>query len=419
MLRVSILTIGDEILIGQIVNTNASWIAQKCVEVGASVIEHCVVGDSEEEILETLKRLYNLSDIILITGGLGPTRDDLTKPVLTKFFDDELIFSDEVLQWIKEYYSKRGINEVTERNKNLASVPKSCTPLKNLVGTAPGLLFEKENKAVFAMPGVPKEMQFLMKEYVIPYIQKKIASRKLPTHIFRVLQTCGIAESVLADKLSGLEEILNGVNVAFLPSYKGVRLRIEAKGEDVVKTELAIQRVVDFIKGKVGEYIFGEGEVSLAQVVGELLAERKETVAVAESCTGGLLGGEFTNIPGSSRYFLGGITAYSNEIKERILGVEKQVLQEFGAVSQETATQMSENVRKLFNSTYGISITGIAGPEGGTSEKPVGTVWISLSAPDKTIAKRYQFGDDRQINRERSVGAALTMLYAYLKKLEI
>jgi len=419
MLRVSILTIGDEILIGQIVNTNASWIAQKCVEVGASVIKHCVVGDSEEEILEALKRLYNLSDIILITGGLGPTRDDLTKPVLTKFFDDELIFSDEVLQWIKEYYSKRGINEVTERNKNLALIPKSCTPLKNLVGTAPGLLFEKENKAVFAMPGVPKEMQFLMKEYVIPYIQNKITSRKLPTHIFRVLQTCGIAESVLADKLSGLEEILNGVNVAFLPSYKGVRLRIEAKGEDVVKTELAIQKVVDFIKGKVGEYIFGEGEVSLAQVVGELLAERKETVAVAESCTGGLLGGEFTNIPGSSRYFLGGIIAYSNEIKERILGVEKQVLQKFGAVSQETATQMSENVRKLFKSTYGISITGIAGPEGGTTEKPVGTVWISLSAPDKTIAKRYQFGDDRQINRERSVGAALTMLYAYLKRLEI
>jgi nicotinamide-nucleotide amidase len=419
MLRVSILTIGDEILIGQIVNTNASWIAQKCVEVGAFVIEHCVVGDSEEEILEALKRLYNLSDIILITGGLGPTRDDLTKPVLTKFFDDELIFSDEVLQWIKEYYSKRGINEVTERNKNLALIPKSCTPLKNLVGTAPGLLFEKENKAVFAMPGVPKEMQFLMKEYVIPYIQNKITSRKLPTHIFRVLQTCGIAESVLADKLSGLEEILNGVNVAFLPSYKGVRLRIEAKGEDVVKTELAIQKVVDFIKGKVGEYIFGEGEVSLAQVVGELLAERKETVAVAESCTGGLLGGEFTNIPGSSRYFLGGIIAYSNEIKERILGVEKQVLQKFGAVSQETATQMSENVRKLFNSTYGISITGIAGPDGGTSEKPVGTVWISLSAPDKSIAKRYQFGDDRQINRERSVGAALTMLYAYLKRLEI
>jgi nicotinamide-nucleotide amidase len=419
MLRVSILTIGDEILIGQIVNTNASWIAQKCVEVGAFVIEHCVVGDSEEEILEALKRLYNLSDIILITGGLGPTRDDLTKPVLTKFFDDELIFSDEVLQWIKEYYSKRGINEVTERNKNLALIPKSCTPLKNLVGTAPGLLFEKENKAVFAMPGVPKEMQFLMKEYVIPYIQNKITSRKLPTHIFRVLQTCGIAESVLADKLSGLEEILNGVNVAFLPSYKGVRLRIEAKGEDVVKTELAIQKVVDFIKGKVGEYIFGEGEVSLAQVVGELLAERKETVAVAESCTGGLLGGEFTNIPGSSRYFLGGIIAYSNEIKERILGVEKQVLLKFGAVSQETATQMSENVRKLFNSTYGISITGIAGPDGGTSEKPVGTVWISLSAPDKSIAKRYQFGDDRQINRERSVGAALTMLYAYLKRLEI
>jgi len=419
MLKVAIITIGDEILIGQIVNTNSSWIAQKCVEIGATIIEHCVVGDNEKHILEVLKRTFDVSDVILITGGLGPTRDDLTKPVLTKFFGDELIFSDEVLQWIKEYYFKRGINEVTERNKNLAFIPKSCTPLKNSVGTAPGLLFEKEDKAIFAMPGVPKEMQHLMKEYVIPYIKNKIERQKFPTHIFRVLQTCGIAESVLADKLAGIEEILNGVNLAFLPSYKGVRLRIDASGEDVFQVESSIQKVVDYIRSKIGNYIFGEGEISLAQVVGDLLSERNETVAVAESCTGGLLGGEFTNIPGSSRYFLGGVIAYSNEIKERILGVEKEVIQKFGAVSQETAKQMAENVRKLFNSTYGISITGIAGPEGGTKEKPVGTVWISLSTADKVIAKKFQFGDDRHINRERSVGAALTLLYSYLKNIEI
>lgn len=419
MLNVSILTIGDEILIGQIVNTNASWIAQRCIEVGASIKEHCAVGDNEKDILQTLDRLMHFSNIVIITGGLGPTIDDLTKPVLTKYFDDELYFSEEVFEWIKEYYSLRGITEVSERNKYLAFIPRKCKPLKNAIGTAPGMLFEINQKTVFSLPGVPKEMKYLMQEYVLPYIKQKIINNNLPTHLFRVIQTCGIAESVLADKLVGIEKISNEVSIAFLPSYKGVRLRVESKGKKLDEVEKNIQKVLDFIYSRIGKYIFGEGEVTLAQVVGKILKERKETIAVAESCTGGLLGGEFTNIPGSSDYFLGGIIAYSNEIKESILGVKKETLLKFGAVSQETAIQMAENVRKLFNSTYGISITGIAGPTGGTKEKPVGTVWIALATPEKIISKEHLFGAERQINRERSVSAALTMLYSYLNNIEL
>ncbi|ROL57034.1 competence/damage-inducible protein A [Bacteroidetes/Chlorobi group bacterium Naka2016] len=419
MLSVSILTIGDEILIGQIINTNASWIAQKCLEVGATVVEHRVVGDSQNEIIDGVDDLLKKSDVVLITGGLGPTSDDLTKPTLAKYFQDTLIFNEEVLEWIKEFYKKRGINEVSERNRNLANLPSKCKPLKNEFGTAPGMLFEHNGKILVSMPGVPKEMKFIMETHILPLLKSKIVSEKKEAHIFVTLQTCGIPESVLADKLSGVESVLNGLNLAFLPSYKGVRLRIEAKGLPIDLAEHQIEQVKSFIYSKVGDYVYGEGEVTLAETVGKMLEERGETVAVAESCTGGLLGGEFTKISGSSKYFLGGIIAYSNEIKSVHLGISTETLSKYGAVSQETAIEMAYNVRKKFNSTYGISITGIAGPTGGTPKKPVGTVWIGLSTPNETFAKLHQFGGDREINRERSVASALTMLFFLLKGLEL
>jgi len=262
-------------------------------------------------------------------------------------------------------------------------------------------------------------MQFITNTYVLPLLKAKIENENLNAHIFTILQTCGIAESVLADKLSGIEDVLGIANLAYLPSYKGVRLRIEVKDQPIRLSKEQIEKVKKFIYEKIGDYIFAEGEKTLSEVIGTLLSERNETVAVAESCTGGLLGGEFTKISGSSKYFLGGVIAYSNEIKAKILNVSEETLQKFGAVSEETALEMAKNVRTLFNSTYGISITGIAGPTGGTPSKPVGTVWIGLSAPETTFAKMYRFGDDREINRERSVAAALTMLYSHLKRLSL
>ncbi len=417
MIKVSVLTVGDEICIGQVVNTNASWISQRCVEEGCQVVSHSVVGDQEGMIISELNRLMNISDIVLITGGLGPTSDDLTKPALAKFFDDELVFREEILDWIREFFAKRGVQEVSERNKMLAFVPSKCIALKNIYGTAPGMAFFKDNKVVVSMPGVPKEMQFIMNEYVLPLIRNKVEIERPIVEIYEVIQTCGIPESVLADRLRGIDSIHQDVRVAYLPSYRGVRLRLNSTGWTKAEALEKSKRVKNFIYLKVGDYVYGEGERSLSETIGELLKGKKKTLSVAESCTGGLLGGEITNISGSSDYFKGGVIAYSNEVKIKVLGVKPQTIEQYGAVSEQTAKEMAEGVRKLLNSDYGISITGIAGPTGGTLEKPVGTVWIGLADSSSVFAKKFLFGGDRAINRERSVAEALTMLYFKLKGL--
>ncbi len=415
MLKVGILTIGDEILIGQIINTNSSWIAQRCLEIGASVVEQRAVGDNEQDIISATGELLNKVDVLLITGGLGPTSDDLTKPALSKYFNSSLLFDENVFNWIKEFYFKRGVTEITERNKNLAFIPDKCQPLKNELGTAPGLIFQLEDKIVVSMPGVPKEMQFIMNSYIIPILKDKIINKNLNTHIYQILQTCGIPESKLADRLQSIETHSDGVKIAFLPSYKGVRLRLETKDIPLNEGLRKIETIKNEISNLVGDFIYSEGEISLSEVIGKILKDRKETVAVAESCTGGLLGSEFTKIPGSSEYFLGGIIAYSNDVKTGLLKVKKETIDNFGAVSENTAVEMAVNVRKILNSTYGISITGIAGPGGETPNKPIGTVWIGLATPESTLSELHHFGGDREINRERSVASALTMLYFYLK----
>lgn len=415
MINVGILTVGDEILLGQIVNTNSSWIAQRCLEIGATVVEQRAVGDNEQDIIFATDELLKKVDVLLITGGLGPTSDDLTKPALSKYFNSNLLFDENVFNWIKEFYFKRGITDILERNKNLAYVPDKCQPLKNELGTAPGLLFQLEDKIVVAMPGVPKEMQFIMNSHILPLLKDKIINKNLNTHIYQILQTCGIPESKLADRLQSFETHSDDVKIAFLPSYKGVRLRLETKDIPLNEGLRKIETIKKEIYKLVGDFIYSEGEISLSEVIGKILKDRKETVAVAESCTGGLLGSEFTKIPGSSEYFLGGIIAYSNDIKTGLLKVTKETIDNFGAVSENTAVEMAVNVRNIFNSTYGISITGIAGPGGETPNKPVGTVWIGLATPESTLSELHQFAGDREINRERSVASALTMLYFYLK----
>ncbi|MCX7879594.1 MAG: competence/damage-inducible protein A [Ignavibacteria bacterium] len=418
MLRVSVLSVGDEICIGQVVDTNSAWIASRCVELGAYIIEQVTVRDDINSIVDALRRLYSESDIVLITGGLGPTVDDLTKPALTNFFEDTLIFSEEVFRWITDFLAKRGIEEVSDINKSLAYIPKTCVPLRNEVGTAPGLLFKREGKVVVALPGVPKEMQNIMLNFVLPLVKEE-AEKEKDLHVFQIIQTCGITESAIVSKLRGIEELLGRINLAYLPSYKGVKLRVEAKemGYDDAMKEIDV--VKKFIYERIGDFVYGEGESTLSEAIGKILAERNETVSVAESCTGGLLGAEFTSVSGSSNYFLGGIIAYSNDVKINLLGVNRETLLQFGAVSEQTAHEMASNVRNIFGSTYGISITGIAGPTGGSPQKPVGTVFIGLATEDGVTVKRFGFGADRFINRERSVGEALAMLFFKLKKVSL
>lgn len=418
MNKVSIISVGDEICIGQIVNTNASWIAQRVTEIGYSVVYHSVVPDEESRIINEIDRILKFSDVVLITGGLGPTSDDLTKPSLAKYFNVELVFNEVAFEWIKEYFLKRGITEILERNKNLSYLPANCQPLHNAVGTAPGMLFKFDGKLVISMPGVPKEMKYIMNNSVIPLLQERISNKPIQIVVFRTLQTCGIAESQLAEKLKDLHFENSTYSLAFLPSYKGVRLRIGAKAGSFQDANSLIEKFQTQIHSLVGDYIYGIGEISLAEACGKLLLEQRMTIAVAESCTAGLLGAEFTKIPGSSGYFLGGVIAYSNEAKVNILRVSAQTIEKFGAVSKETVIEMAQNVKDLFGSTFGIAITGIAGPSGGTIEKPVGTVWIGIATDGSFFAEKYQFGIDREINRELSVGKALNLLYLNLKGLK-
>jgi nicotinamide-nucleotide amidase len=414
MLNISILTIGDEICIGQIVNTNSSWIASHCTETGANVILHSSIGDRRDLIMEELKRLMSKSDVVIITGGLGPTHDDITKPVLTEFFNDELVFHEESYEQLKKFFEKRG-RQITDRNKEQAMLPSRCTPLSNAVGTAPGMRFESKGKYVFSLPGVPSEMKYIMTEHILPFIIDLMASKQSDVVLYKTLHTINIPESSLADLIGPPEEFLNGGTLAFLPSYKGVRLRIGVTGT-YDSAQRHLEQIEQIIRERAGKYIYGEFEDSIAAAVGRLLKERGETLAVAESCTGGMLGGEITEISGSSDYFPGGAIVYSNEAKINIVGVKKETIDNHGAVSEETALELASNIRKLFNSSYGLSITGIAGPTGGTPEKPVGTVWIGLADENGATARKVVYSSDRRTNREYSVGAALGFLYERLTK---
>jgi nicotinamide-nucleotide amidase len=414
MIKVSILTIGDEICIGQIVNTNASWIASRCTEVGARVMSHVSVPDEKDLLMNSLDSLLNLSDVVLCTGGLGPTHDDITKPVLTEYFDDKLTFHKPTYDYLTELYQKRGI-EFTVRNKELANLPSKCSVLHNRVGSAPGMLFKKNDKFVFSMPGVPSEMKAIMTDHAIPFINKLIADKKEDIVLYRTLQTIGIAESTLADLLGEPDEFLNGGTLAFLPSYKGVKLRIGFQSKDFDSAEKSLVHIENYIRNKAGRFVYAVGEEAISAVVGTLLREKGKTVAVAESCTGGMLGAAITDIAGSSDYFSGGVIVYSNESKINILKINREVIEKHGAVSEETAIELANRVRQLMNTDYGIGITGIAGPGGGSPEKPVGTVWIGISYENSTIAKKFVFSGDRAVNRELSVGQALGMLYSRLK----
>jgi nicotinamide-nucleotide amidase len=413
-MNVSIITIGDEVLIGQIINGNAAWIADAVTRVGGRVVEHCTVGDEAAALTSAIDRCRTHSQVLLLTGGLGPTHDDITKPVLTEYFGDTLVESAEWLAHLEAWMKRHG-RVVTERNRGQALVPTRARVLGNPIGTAPGLLFMDGDLVVVAMPGVPNEMKGIMRDHVLPFLAERLAGEGGPITQYSTLLTTGIAESTLADLIGDPTSFLGTSTLAFLPNYQGVRLRIGVTDTTQHDRDRERMRVASILRERAGQHIFGHDEETLASVTGHLLRDRGETVAVAESCTGGLLGAALTDVPGSSAWFPGGVLAYANDVKIRELGVDPADLEAHGAVSDVVARAMADGVRRSFGSTYGIGITGVAGPDGGTEDKPVGTVWIALATPTGTTAVLHRFGTDRRINRERSVGAALGMLWKHVR----
>jgi nicotinamide-nucleotide amidase len=393
--RAELLTIGDEILYGQILNTNSQWMGAELSKVGIRVVRNSTVGDLESEILTSFAEAEERADIILITGGLGPTSDDLTKPCLAKYFNCEMHINEEALAEVTEFFTSRG-RSLTEVNRLQASLPVCCDKITNRMGTAPGMWFHRNGKVFISMPGVPHEMKTMMTEIIIP---KLLSTFKTPLIQHTIIRTVGIGESFLSEKISAWEQSLPPhIRLAYLPGYGEVKLRLTAFGTDRLVLQNETEQLVEAIKPLAGEYIFGVGDDPLEVVLGQSLRSKKVTVSVAESCTGGYLAHLITSVPGSSDYFAGGIVAYSNEVKTNDLGVKRETLQEHGAVSEATVKEMASLVRKKFNTDIGVATSGVAGPAGGTPDKPVGTVWIAYADRNGTAARKLKLSKDRIIN---------------------
>lgn len=398
-----IITIGDEILIGQIVDTNAAWIAEQLTLLGITVLKKSTVSDSRKSILEALTA--SKGDIVLITGGLGPTKDDITKETLCEFFDTTLIHDEKVLQHVVELFSSRGI-PVLEVNKKQAEVLANCKVLSNSNGTAPGMWVEKNGRIFISMPGVPFEMKGIMEEHVFSQLKEQY---QLPHIYHKTILTTGMGEAELASIIESWESSIKnqGMSLAYLPSPGQVRLRITAKGENKSLLIQQVSEAVNELKTIIPQLIFGEDKQTLEEVVGINLRIKGKTIATAESCTGGYIAHLLTSISGSSDYFIGSVVSYSNDVKVNELNVNKADIENFGAVSKQIVEQMAVGVKKKLGSDYSIATSGIAGPTGGTSEKPVGTVWVAIATPERVKSKKFNFGNNRERNIRR---AALTGL---------
>lgn len=404
-IKVEIISIGDELLIGQVVNTNASWIASELNKNGIAVSRITAIQDSGNEIFEALNN--SRENIVLLTGGLGPTKDDITKSVLCSYFDSRLIFHKTTFEHIKSLFGKRNY-PLTEVNKNQALIPDNCIPLFNQYGTAPGMWFETEGKVVVAMPGVPFEMKSLVTNELIPKLKQEF---QIDNIIHRTIMTIGVGESMLAEKIADWENSLPAhIKLAYLPQPGIVRLRLSAQSDNYDKAYAEIENYISGLQDIIPDKIFGFDDISLEKVVGNLLVEKGKTLATAESCTGGYLAHLITSIAGSSDYFTGSVVSYANDVKVNQLNVKQSDIDTHGAVSQEVVEQMAIGGRKLLNTDYCLSTSGIAGPDGGTADKPVGTVWIALAHPAGVKSRLFQFGEHRGRNIHRSALAALNML---------
>lgn len=403
-----IITIGDELLIGQVLDTNSAWMATRLNENGIRVKQMTSVSDDPAHITEALNLAKKRVQIILITGGLGPTKDDLTKDTLCTYFDSKLVLDLKVVDHLTTYFNKRG-RALSDTNKKQAEVPEKCIPVYNNHGTAPGMWFEEEGQVFVSMPGVPFEMKAMMDDFVIPNLIKIF---KLPEVFHFTILTIGVGESFLADLLGKWESNLPPhIKLAYLPSNGMVRLRLSCYESNPI-IEKQILDLAEEAKGLISKYIYGYGSDTPEIVLGKLLRDRQETLAIAESCTGGFLSHLITSVPGCSDYYIGSTISYANDVKSRFLDVDPEVIREKGAVSEDVAMAMAAGVRRKLGTTWAISTTGIAGPEGGTDEKPVGTVWIGLAGPDKVIARKFLFGN----NRFRNIQISSYYAIDYLRK---
>lgn len=404
MINVEIISIGDELLIGQTINTNASWMGTRLANYGIKVSYVATISDSWDAIMNALRAAQQRSQVVLITGGLGPTKDDITKQVMCAYFETQLVLDQSVLHHVESFFIKRN-RPMLEVNKLQAMVPEACEVLFNDQGTAPGMWFEKDGTVFVSMPGVPYEMKYLMETHVLPRLAERFPMKKL---VQRTYLTQGIGESFLAERIADWENELRaeGLDLAYLPSPGAVKLRITSNSGKQDRVDYFGDRLKEMIP----PYLYGEEEETLAEVVGRLLEQRKQTVGTVESCTGGSIMAALTSVSGSSGYVQGGLVTYSNDLKMKLASVKAQTLEQFGAVSEETVLEMAAGGKQQLGVDWSISVSGIAGPTGGSEEKPVGTVWIAIDGPERKISRKFLFGTDRQRTVQMTVLMALNIL---------
>jgi len=412
-MNVTIVNIGDELLIGQVVNTNASSMSKMLTNIGVEVREVVVIGDSGDAILQALSRSLAESDAVILTGGLGPTKDDITKKVLCDFFHSELVENQMALDNVRRLFEARGY-ELTPINRQQAWVPRCCTVINNIKGTAPGMWFEREGKVVVSLPGVPFEMENLMATEVLPRLQAHFHTGYI---VNKNILVQGIGESFLSDLIEPWELSLPAnIRLAYLPQAGMVKLRLTARGDDSETLHGQIITQVKKLYLLAGQYIVGEDMETLPEAVAQILSVNAKTLAAAESCTGGAIASKITSLAGASKYFRGGVVAYSNEVKECTLRVQHATLEQHGAVSEATVVEMAQGVRQQLGADYGVATSGIAGPSGGTADKPVGTVWMAVAGPKGVYSQMKKYGDDRLRTIERACNEVFSMLIHQIKK---
>jgi nicotinamide-nucleotide amidase len=406
-MKAEIITIGDELLIGQTIDTNSAWMGAELSLAGFDVHKKTTIHDNRSDIIQALSDSSGKSDVVLITGGLGPTSDDITKQTLCEFFNTKLVLDEEVLDMIGKMMLRRNF-PMNENNRRQAEVPESCMVLTNAAGTAPGMWFEQDDTIFISMPGVPVEMKYIMNRHVLPALKKRFTSQVI---IHRNVMTYGAPEARLAEILTGFEAALPGhIKLAYLPSSGIIKLRLTGSGTDHKSVSDSVEIQVNKLYTIIPDLIYGENEESLEMVIGKLLREKKKTLCTSESCTGGNIAHLITCIPGSSDYFVGSVIAYSNSVKTQLLGIDERIIEEEGAVSEPVIRAMAEGAKRILKTDYCVATSGIAGPGGETPEKPVGTIWIAVASGSGTVAEKHTFGTDRVANITRFSLVALNML---------
>ncbi len=409
-----LINIGDELLIGQVVNTNASWMAAELEQHDVHVQRVITIADDLDDIERTLCETVK-ADVVLITGGLGPTKDDITKEALCRHFGAKLVVDQPSYDNVRDYFAKRGL-PFSEVNKQQGMVPDCCEALLNRVGTAPGMWFERDGRVVVSLPGVPHEMRWLMTTYVLPRLSQRMGREAI---LHKTILTCGLGESFLAERIAAWEDALSkNFRLAYLPDAGKVRLRLSAHGANHADLQAQMDAEVAKLVAIIPEFVYGYDDETLASVVGKMLLQCGATLATAESCTGGTLAHRITEVAGASQYYKGGVVSYSNELKMNLLGVHESTLEQFGAVSEQTACEMAAGCRQRLVADYAVATTGIAGPTGGSDEKPLGTVWIAVATPNGVAAQRYVFATTRAQHQERTANQALFDLFTRIKSEE-